>query len=127
MGCDSRLAALLSIALLLIPVSAHATSDVSGTWDLEMRLPGVTSTGTCTFGQDDQALTGTCGGTSDRFRVIEGRVTGTLVSWQLQVTQDGFAGLMKFAGELDADGSTVRGSFGIDGGQDGTFVMTKQR
>ena len=71
-------------------------------------------------------LTGTCGGNTDRFRVTHGEVIGNQVSWQLEVTQDGSAGLMRVAGELDRDGTTIRGSLAIDGGADGTFTMKKQ-
>ena len=71
-------------------------------------------------------LTGTCGGDTDRFRVTHGEVFANQVSWQLDVTQGGAAGLMRFAGELDGEGTTINGSLSIDGGADGTFTMKKK-
>jgi len=119
--------AVFSIALTMWSKTALTAPDVSGTWDLEMRFaPSITSTGNCAFRQDHEMLTGTCGGEADRFRITRGEVIGNQVSWQLEVTQGGAAGLMRFAGELDRDGTTITGSLGIEGGADGTFTMKKK-
>ena len=124
---DVRWFTSFTVSLLLWPNTALTAPDLSGTWDVEMRFaPSIISAGTCTFRQDHEMLTGTCGGNTDRFRVTHGEVIGNQVSWQLEVTQDGSAGLMRFAGELDRDGTTIRGSLAIDGGADGTFTMKKQ-
>jgi hypothetical protein len=117
----------LIVSLMLCPCSALTASDVTGTWDLEMRFPpSVTSTGTCMLRQERDILTGTCGGDTDRFRITHGEVLGIQVTWQLEVTQGGAAGLMRFAGELDRDGTTISGSLAIEGGPDGTFTMKKK-
>ena len=116
-----------TIRVVLCSTRTLTAPDVSGTWDLEMRFaPKITSAGTCAFRQDHEMLTGTCGGNADRFQVTHGEVIGNQVSWQLEVTQDGSAGLMRFAGELDRDGTTISGSLAIDGGADGTFTMKKK-
>ena len=72
-------------------------------------------------------LTGSCGGETDLFRITHGEVIGNQVSWQLEVTQGGAAGLMRFAGELDREQTTINGSLSIDGGADGTFTMKKKQ
>jgi len=119
--------AVLTVSVMLYPSRALTASDISGTWNLEMRFPpSITSAGTCTFRQERDMLTGTCGGETDRFRVTHGEVIGNQVTWQLEVTQDGAAGLMRFAGELDREGTTISGALSIDGGADGTFTMKKR-
>jgi hypothetical protein len=116
------LATLFTAAVLLIPVS---TADVSGVWDLTMRWPGDRqSTGVCTFKQDGQKLTGTCGG-ADKFPAI-GEVNDRLLTWHFDATQDGNKGEMRFTGNLDETGATISGSCTIVGAQEGTFTMTRQ-
>ena len=118
----------LMVSLMLCPSRALTASDVSGTWNLEMRFPpSITSTGTCMLRQERDMLTGTCGGETDRFRITHGEVIGNQVSWQLEVTQGGAAGLLRFAGELDREQTTINGSLSIDGGADGTFTMKKKQ
>jgi hypothetical protein len=119
--------AVLTISMMLNASSALTASDVSGTWDLQMRFPpNLTSTGTCVLRQERDMLTGTCGGDADRFRITRGEVIGNQVSWQIEVTQGGAAGLMRFAGELDREETTINGALSIDGGADGTFTMKKR-
>jgi hypothetical protein len=99
---------------------------VSGTWDLEMNWSSdARSTGTCEFRQDGDKLTGTCGG-DDRFP-ISGQVQNNELRWAFEVKQEGSQGRMEFAGELDAQGTTIKGSCSIVGGQGGTFTMKKKQ
>jgi carbon monoxide dehydrogenase subunit G len=117
-------AAVLTIALLLARTLALSASDVSGTWNLEMKFPTATSTGTCVFKQDGETLNGTCGG-SERF-AITGEINGSRLSWQFYVKQGGSEGRMEFTGELDGRGTTITGSCRVVEGPDGTFTMKKQ-
>jgi hypothetical protein len=120
--------AVLTVSMIGSAYTALTASDVSGTWNLEMRFPpSITSTGTCMLRQERDVLTGTCGGETDRFRITQGEVNGKQVTWQLEVTQGGAAGLMRFAGELDREATTINGSLSIDGGADGTFTMQKKQ
>ena len=115
-----------SVVVLVGLVSAALlaqTANVSGNWELEMRWQGDTSTGTCSFQQDGQRLTGTCGG-ADRFP-LTGRVEGNRVSWQMDLPQGGATSRMEFAGELDPRGNTISGACTIVGANDGTFTMRK--
>lgn len=114
---------LVTVATLVVAASAQV-ADVSGTWDLEMMWPDATSTGGCTFQQDGERLTGTCGAGVDRFP-LTGRIVGNRLSWRVDVTQDGSTGRMEFDGELDQQGSTIRGSCRIVDANSGTFVMKR--
>ena len=119
-------ATLCLTGLLSTPAWTISAPDVSGTWDVEMIWSADSkSTGVCTFKQEGDTLTGTCGGT-DKFP-ITGRVQNSRLSWQFEVKQDGVAGRMEFAGELDAQGTTINGSCSVVPGQDGTFTMKKVR
>jgi carbon monoxide dehydrogenase subunit G len=115
---------LVTVGMLSVAGSAQL-ANVSGTWELEMTWPEGKSTGTCTFQQEGESLTGTCGGT-DRFPVA-GRVDGNRLSWQSDVKQDGATGRMEFSGELDRQGTTIRGSCSIVGLNSGTFTMKRTR
>jgi hypothetical protein len=115
--------AILLAALFAVTPSAQV-ANVSGTWELQMAWPEMTSTGVCTFKQEGDTLSGTCGSGTDKFPVM-GRVETARLSWQVNVTQDGSAGRMEFSGELDAQGMTIRGTCNIVGANSGTFTMTR--
>jgi hypothetical protein len=115
---------LFAVAVSLISAVTLSASDVSGTWQLEMRWSGdMKSTGDCTLKQDGDKLSGTCG---TEHSMVTGQTKGNRLSWQVDVTQDGSQGTMKFDGELDERGMTISGSCSIVGGQSGTFTMRKQ-
>jgi hypothetical protein len=100
-------------------------ANVSGNWDLEMSWPDANSTGACTFQQEGERLMGTCGG-ADKFAVT-GRVNGSKVSWHVEVEQGASAGRMEFAGEVDREGTTIRGTCTVVGANSGTFAMKRTR
>lgn len=67
--------AVFFVAIVMLGVVASAqTADVAGRWDLEMRWPDATSTGSCILQQEGERLTGSCGG-MDRVP-LTGRVEG---------------------------------------------------
>jgi hypothetical protein len=109
--------------VLATVVTPLAQVSVAGAWALEMRWPGGASTGACTFTQNGETLTGTCGGGTDRFP-ITGRVTGTKLSWQVEVKQDDAQGRMEFTGEIDERGGTINGLCSV-GDQFGSFTMKR--
>jgi carbon monoxide dehydrogenase subunit G len=116
---------ILMTAGMLSAVASAQTANVSGTWELEMTWPEAKSTGSCTFQQQGENLAGTCGG-ADRFPV-KGRVEGNRLSWQVDVQQEGTTGRMEFSGELDREGTTIRGSCSVVGANSGTFTMKRAR
>jgi hypothetical protein len=117
---------LLAVVLLSGVGLAVSAADVSGTWDLEMKWSGdAKSTGVCTFKQQGEKLSGTCG-SPEKFP-ITGRVQNRQLSWQFDVSQEGNIGRMKFDGELDEQGTTIEGSCSVVDGQDGTFMMRRQK
>jgi hypothetical protein len=122
----TRVRTLLAVALLSGVALAMSAADVSGTWDLEMKWSGnARSTGVCTFKQEGEKLTGTCG-SPEKFP-ITGRVQDRQLSWQFDVSQEGNIGRMKFDGDLDEQGTTIEGSCSVVDGQDGTFTMKRQK
>jgi hypothetical protein len=115
----------LTLVGMLSTVASAQLANVSGAWELEMMWPEANSTGSCTFQQEGASLTGTCGG-ADRFP-LKGRVDGNRVSWQVAVEQGGATGRMEFSGELDREGSIIRGSCSVVGANSGTFTMKRTR
>ena len=115
----------LTVALLSVGLATSA-ADFSGTWDLAMEWSGdFRSTGVCTFKQEGDTLSGTCG-SPDKFP-ISGRVQNNKLNWQVDVEQDGAKGRMEFKGEVDEQGTTINGSCSVVGAaQDGTFTMKKR-
>src|SRR5687767_8000753 len=116
---------LLTVGLWFAPAFTSAGVDVSGTWDLEMRWNGgMKSTGGCTFKQDGTKLTGTCGSEDSP---LTGQIDSrNHLSWDVDVTQDGARGQMKFDGDLDEKGTSISGSCSVVDGANGTFAMKKQ-
>jgi hypothetical protein len=115
----------LTVALFSGVGLVGSAADLSGTWDLEMKWASDSkSTGVCTFKQEGDKLSGTCGG-PDKFPII-GRVQNSKLYWQLDVEQSGTKGRMEFDGEVDEQGATIQGSCSVVGGQDGTFTLKKR-
>ena len=115
----------LTVALLCGVGLAGSAVDLSGTWDLEMKWSSDSkSTGVCTFKQEGDRLSGTCG-SPDKFPII-GKVQNKKLYWQLEVEQSGTKGRMEFDGEVDEQGATIQGSCSVVGGQDGTFTLKKR-
>ena len=110
---------------MLSTVASAQLANVSGAWELEMTWLEAKSTGSCTFEQKGENLTGTCGG-AERFP-LKGRVEGNRLSWQVDVEQGGASGRMEFSGELDREGTVIRGSCSIVGANSGTFMMRRTR
>lgn len=115
----------LTVALLSGVGLAGSAADLSGTWDLEMKWSSDSkSTGVCTFKQEGDKLSGTCGD-PDKFPII-GSVQNSKLHWQVDVEQSGTKGRMEFDGEVDEQGATIQGSCSVVGGQDGTFTLKKR-
>jgi hypothetical protein len=116
---------LLALVVWSVLSASVALADVSGTWNLEMSWDsGSDATGVCTFKQEVEKLTGTCGG-ADKFPVT-GEVNDRDITVQVDVEQDGNKGRMIFTGAVDEPGTTIKGACRIVGGQAGTFTMRKQ-
>ena len=121
-----RSCALVFVSMLMVALGGLAQSQtVTGSWDLEMRWPDVTSSGSCTFQQDGETLTGSCGSGTDRFPVT-GTVKGSRLSWEFYVRQDGAEGRMEFDGELDASGAAITGTCAVVDGPSGIFGMKRR-
>lgn len=119
------LVSVLTVGLLSGVGLAVSAADVSGTWNLEMTWSTDSkSTGVCTFKQEGDKLSGTCGA-PDTFP-ITGRIQNNKLSWTLDVDQNGTKGRMEFNGEVDEQGATIEGACRVVGGLDGTFTMKKQ-
>jgi hypothetical protein len=117
-----KLLTFIVFSMLLPPAIA---TDVSGVWNLQMRWPGDRqATGICTFKQDGQKLTGSCGD-PDKFP-ITGEIQDNRLTWEFDVEQDGTKGRMVFSGVLDSEGMKIEGSCRIVGANDGTFTMKKR-
>jgi hypothetical protein len=111
-----------AILTLLLSTSLNAQPrPLTGTWELHMEWPEGSSDGTCVFQQDGDSLTGSCGGT-ERFP-IKGRVDGSQIVWQFDVDQGAFR--MEFAGELDAERATIRGTCKVVGANSGEFTLKR--
>jgi hypothetical protein len=116
-----KLIILLGLLVLGSPVGA---ADISGVWDLAMVWQSTDSHGTCAFKQENEKLTGTCGG-DDKFP-ITGEVVDKKLKWQFDVEQNGNKGRMTFDGVVDDAGTTIKGTCSIVGGQSGNFTMKKR-
>ena len=114
------------ISVLLLVIAPLPAVDVSGVWNLDMQWSGSEShsTGVCIMKQDGQKLTGSCASAKS---TLTGDVLDRSLTWQIDVEQDGNKGQMTFTGTVDEDVTVIKGSCQIVGGQEGTFVMKKQR
>jgi hypothetical protein len=118
-------------ALLLTFVVASAASlgiaadspSVGGTWQLHQNIADNESDSSCTFTQNDQALTGSChseNGSGD----ITGKVDGKKVTWVYKSEYNGGPITLTYQGTLVADkmtGTVTVAEYSVDG----DFTATK--
>jgi hypothetical protein len=115
----------LSVVLLTVLVTPSAAADVSGVWSLEMVFsPTSQSTGVCTFKQDGNKLTGTCGSESVP---VTGEISDNKVTWQFEADQNGRTYTMTFSGVLDEAGTTIKGTCAVVEGPQCTFSAKKSK
>ena len=122
--------ALLVLPVLGLPVAA---ADVSGVWEMTLKSDSTTIPRlVCTFAQSGQELTGSCklvgAPQSEAVDLTGGKFDGDRVScqWNL-VTPDGQEWTYVLTGTLDADKTTMGGTFTLSGGSNsgGSFTGKK--
>jgi hypothetical protein len=112
---------LLLIPILLASAATHVLAadapSLAGKWAIHINVMGNEAEQSCTFTQNDKALTGSC--TGER---VDGSVSGTVdsnkVKWQLKRSEGGpldFSGTItadgKITGALDVPEHSVSGEF----------------
>jgi opacity protein-like surface antigen len=114
-----KASAILSTVLLLAAVALAA--DVSGTWNATVDLGGGQGgTPTFTLKQDGDKLTGTYSGALGE-APIHGTIKGSDVAFDFDVQ----GAAVHYAGKLEADGKTIKGTCDYGGQASGTFSATR--
>ena len=113
------LSVLFGVALLSVALSA---ADISGVWTIEFEkdFGGYPGSNDCTFKQEGAKLTVTCDGATSR----DGRVDDRRAMSQMPTGRNGEM-TATFAGDLDADGRAMKGTWRI-ADRDGEFTAHKQ-
>ena len=114
--------------LVVVPVLgiALAAADLTGTWQLHLDpdFGGEDDTIVCTFAQDGRTLTIRCG---SGFPLV-GAVDGDKVTFEAKTgTHNEFTAV--FTAVLDAQATTMKGTWHLDGGElrDGKFDARRQQ
>jgi opacity protein-like surface antigen len=112
----------LATALSVFVLAAVAfAADVTGTWNATVDLGGGQG-GTPSFvlKQDGEKLTGTYSGA-----LGESPVTGTIKGNDITIDFGAGGNNVHYAGKLDADGKTIKGTCDYAGQANGTFTATR--
>ena len=121
---------LLALSMLVGPVAA---ADVSGDWEILLTTEATSVPRlACTLVQKGEELTGSCkpaGGPQGESVDLTGKVDGDRISCQWSVvTPKGQKFTYALTGKLDANNTTMAGTFTLSGGfnSEGTFKGTRQ-
>ena len=98
--------ATFATVLALFLAGAAPPAAVSGRWTVNSNISGNTSELSCTFEQNEADLTGTCESTQGTLN-ISGKVDGTKVAWQFDVTWEGQPLTLYYNGTLDENATIV--------------------
>ena len=105
--------------MFLLAASLFA-ADVTGTWNATVDLGGQVGTPTFVLKQDGEKLTGTYNGALGE-APLHGTIKGSDITFDFEVQ----GAAVHYAGKLDADGKTMKGTCDYGGQASGTFTVTK--
>ncbi len=127
----SALAALLVVAAVPA-ISAQeqqrseATASVAGKWAMTLEMSMGTGTPTLELKQDGEKITGTYTGRYGTF-ALEGTVKGRAIEFAVTMSAEGQSVTISFAGEVAADGLSMKGTAVLDQLGDATWSAVKQK
>jgi opacity protein-like surface antigen len=113
--------AFVTFVTVVVLAAAALAADVNGTWNATVDLGGGQG-GTPSFvlKQDGDKLTGTYSGALGE-APLHGTIKGSDVAFDFDVQ----GAAVHYAGKLDADGKTIKGTCDYGGQASGTFTATK--
>jgi hypothetical protein len=105
------------VALAALP-SLAADRTLTGTWNMSLNVSGQDYALSCTFKQNGEKLTGTCGGESGTGE-LTGLLTDGKISWTHTIPFNGDTLTLSYSGAFTAD-AAIKGTvhvapFDIDG------------
>lgn len=114
--------AFATLATIFVLAAWAFAADVTGTWNATVDLGGGQG-GTPTFvlKQDGEKLTGTYSGALGE-SAVHGTIKGNDVTFDFDVQ----GAAVHYAGKLDADGKTMKGTCDYGGQASGTFTATRE-
>lgn len=87
---------------------------IDGAWNVTVNSPMGAQKSAVTFDANGETLTGTGSGPEGSKDIFDGKVSGDVVSWKIDITSP-FPMTLEFEGKVDGDklsGSVKAGSFG---------------
>jgi hypothetical protein len=113
---------LVLAALLVLPLTSVAATNVTGKWNAKVDLGSQGGSPTFVLKQDDDKLTGTYSGqlgTSD--------ITGTVKDTSVKFDFETMGIKVHYEGKVSDDGVTIEGTCDYGGQANGTFIATKAK
>jgi hypothetical protein len=108
------------------PDAKTAPPSVAGKWTMALDMSMGQSTPALDLKQDGEKLTGTYTGRYGTF-ALEGTIKGRAVQFFVTISVDSQQVDMAFAGELAADGLTMKGTADLGPAGDGTWQAKKDK
>ena len=105
--------ALALFATLPAMAAAPPDTDISGTWNLEGDVQGVTVNETCTVTQQDVVLTGSCDTSTGKYD-LKGKLDGKTVTFSHGGNYQGSALTLTYTGKLAADNGSMTGTIDVE-------------
>jgi hypothetical protein len=103
-----------------------ATPNIAGKWLMTLELSMGTGTPTLELKQDADKITGTYTGRYGTFP-LEGHLKGRALDFAVQMSAEGQSFTMNFAGEVAADGQTMKGTAAMGEIGDATWTAKKEK
>jgi len=103
--------------------AGEARTDVTGTWTFQVEFSGGSGTPTMTFKQEGEKLTGQYSGQLGE-APLTGTVKGNAIEFTFDITVEGTAAHIVYAGTVDKD--TIKGTARFGEFGEGTFTAKKK-
>jgi hypothetical protein len=105
---------------------AKAAPTVAGKWTMTLEMSMGTGTPTLDLKQDGEKITGTYTGRYGTF-ALEGKLKDRAIAFSFSMSAEGQAVEMSFAGEVAADGQTMKGTAVLGEMGDATWTAKRDK
>ena len=104
----------------------EATANVAGKWAMTLEMSMGTGTPTLEVKQDGEKITGTYSGRYGTF-ALEGAIKGRAIEFAVTMSAEDQTVTMRFAGEVAADGQTMKGTAALADLGEATWTAKKEK
>ena len=109
------------LATIVLFATLLFAADLTGTWNAKVQLGDQSGSPTFVLKQDGEKLTGTYSGA-----LGDAPIKGTVKGNEVTIDFEASGVQIHYAGKVDSDGRTIKGTVDYGGQASGTFVATRK-